>query len=87
MPPLNARNINLQTLVRTALQNRELAPGVARQIDLFRNAIPSATEKRLLAILDDAIAAGFITTIEPADTRTNLRPALRQSSLARLISI
>ena len=74
MPSPNGRKINLQTLVRTALHNRELAPGVAKQINLLRATLLSATEKRLLAVLDDAIANGLIAVIESADRTQAIQP-------------
>ena len=79
MSPLNDRNIDrnidLQTLVRVALHNRELAPGVAKQINLLRATLLPATEKRLLAVLDDAIASGLITVIEPVNHQPTLLSA------------
>ena len=80
MPSLHARNISLQMLVRTALQNRELAPGVSKQIDFFRNTLLTTAEKRLLAILDDAIAEGFIVMIEPVNNKPAIRPTFIQAS-------
>lgn len=79
MPSLHARNLNLQALVRTALQNRELAPGVAKRIEFFRSTILSTAEKRLLAVLDDAIADGFITIIEPATNQPAIQSTFTQS--------
>ena len=81
MSSLNERHIDLQMLVRVALHNRELAPGVARQIDLIKATLLSATEKRLLAVLDDAIAHGLITVITPISHRSTLQstPVSRSS--------
>ena len=81
MSSLNERHIDLQMLVRVALHNRELAPGVARQIDLIKATLLSATEKRLLAVLDDAIAHGLITVITPINHRSTLQstPVSRSS--------
>jgi len=46
------------------MTNGELAPGVALQINRYRSGKLSCEERRLLAILDDAIADGCITPIE-----------------------
>ena len=83
MPSLNDRKIDLQTLVRIALHNRELAPGIAKQINLLKVTPLPATEKRLLAVLDDAIANGLITVIEPVNYKPILQsmPAPTISSL------
>lgn len=83
MPSLNDRKIDLQTLVRIALHNRELAPGIAKQINLLKATPLPATEKRLLAVLDDAIANGLITVIEPVNYKPILQsmPAPTISSL------
>lgn len=64
MVMINARSISLETLVRTALTNGELAPGVAKQISLFRTELASKEEVRLLAVLDDAIANNLVKVIE-----------------------
>lgn len=54
----------LESLVRTAMTNRELAPGVAVQVSRYRAAKLTCQERRLLAILDDAIADGCISVVE-----------------------
>ncbi|NJM99131.1 MAG: hypothetical protein HC800_20090 [Phormidesmis sp. RL_2_1] len=51
-------------LVRTAMINGELAPGVAAQVGSYRTSRLSCQERRLLAILDDAIANGCVVPIE-----------------------
>ncbi len=55
---------DLESLVRIALQNRELAPGVAAQIDCYRTGRATCEEQRLLAVLDDAIAHGCVVPVE-----------------------
>ena len=55
---------NLESLVRTAMTNRELAPGVAMQVSRYRTAKLTCQERRLLAILDDAIADGCVSVVE-----------------------
>ena len=54
----------LESLVRSAMTHGELSPGVAAQIDRYRSGKPSCEEKRMLAILDDAIADGCVVPIE-----------------------
>ena len=54
----------LESLVRSAMMNGELAPGVAAQIERYRAGKPSCEERRMLAILDDAIADGCVVPIE-----------------------
>lgn len=54
----------LESLVRTALTNGELAPGVAAQVSRYRNGKLSCEDRRILAILDDAIAEGCVVCIE-----------------------
>ena len=80
MVMINARTIDLETLVRTALTNGELAPGVAKQISLFRTELASKEEKRLLAVLDDAIANDLIKVIELAGNRPTVT-VLEKASL------
>ena len=79
MSMINTHSVSLETLVRTALRNGELAPGVAKQIDLFRTSLASQEDKRLLAVLDDAIANGLIAVIELISSQ----PTLNQSSLMK----
>ena len=83
MPPINACKIDLQGLVRTALHNRELAPGVAKQINLLKTTILSISEKRLLAVLDDAIASGLIVVIKPATHKQTIQSTSVQEISAR----
>ncbi len=64
MSNYKSRSNGLELLVRTALMNGELAPGVAMQIDRYREGNLSSVERRLLAILDDAISDGCIVPIE-----------------------
>jgi len=66
----------LESLVRTALTNGELAPGVAMQINRYRNSGLSSKEQRLIAILDDAISDGCVVPIEvPAVTLSTRQKA------------
>ena len=53
----------LEFLVRTAMINGELAPGVAAQVNRYRSRKLSCEEQRLLAILDDAVSDGCIVPI------------------------
>lgn len=55
---------DLEVLVRTALHHGELSPGVARAISTYQ-AKPrlTATEKRQLEILDQAIKDGCIVRV------------------------
>lgn len=55
---------DLEVLVRTALLHGELSPGIAMAIASYR-ASPrlTATEKRQLEILDQAIADGCIVPV------------------------
>lgn len=55
---------SLESLVRTAMTNGELAPGVAAQINKYRVGRLSCEERRLLAILDDAIADGCVIPLD-----------------------
>jgi len=59
-----SKSNNLESLVRTAMANRELAPGVAMQVGRYRAAKLTCQERRLLAILDDAIADGCVSVVE-----------------------
>ncbi|MBT9315512.1 hypothetical protein [Leptothoe spongobia] len=55
---------DLEVLVRTALLNKELSPGVAIAIESYRaKSELTATEKRQLEILDRAISDGCIVTV------------------------
>ncbi|MBE9060017.1 hypothetical protein [cf. Phormidesmis sp. LEGE 11477] len=54
----------LELLVRTAITHRELSPGVAAQIDRYRSGQLTCRERRLLAILDDAIAGGHVVPVD-----------------------
>lgn len=58
-----SRSNSLESLVRTAMANGELAPGVAAQISQYRSGNLSCGDRRLLAILDDAIADGCIVPV------------------------
>ena len=55
---------SLESLVRTAMMNGELAPGVAAQISCYRKGALSCEERRMLAILDDAINDGCVVPVE-----------------------
>ncbi len=59
-----ARSNELESLVRTAMLNGELSPGVAAQVEQYRAGKPSCEERRMLAILDDAIADGCVIPVE-----------------------
>ncbi|MEM6449465.1 MAG: hypothetical protein AAF703_04025 [Cyanobacteria bacterium P01_D01_bin.105] len=52
--------------MRTAMMNGELAPGVAAQVNRYRKGRLSCEERRLLAILDDAISDGCVVPVELA---------------------
>ncbi len=67
----------LESLVRTALTNGELAPGVAVQISRYRNAKLSCEDRRILAILDDAIAEGCVTAIDVSIAETRRQMSYR----------
>ncbi len=55
---------DLEVLVRTALMNGELTPGVAQAVEQYRKKNSLTTvEKRQLQILDSAIADGCIVTV------------------------
>ena len=69
----------LESLVRTAMTNGELAPGVAAQINQYRSGRLSCEERRLLAILDDAIADGCIIPLEMTMLRDRRRMAYSAS--------
>lgn len=65
-----SRSNGLEPLVRTAVLNSELAPGIAAAIRQYRTGRLTCEEQRLLAILDDAIADGHVVPIElPASAR------------------
>lgn len=55
---------SLESLVRTAMVNGELAPGVAMQVNRYRSGKLTCEERRLLSILDDAISDGCVTCVE-----------------------
>ena len=65
---------SLESLVRTAMTNGELAPGVAAQVGRYRNGKLSCEDRRILAILEDAIAEGCVVSIEVpiAETRRQM---------------
>lgn len=65
----------LESLVRTAMMNGELAPGVALQIGSYRSRKLSCEEHRLLAILDDAIAHGCVVPVELSMMQTRRQVA------------
>jgi hypothetical protein len=67
---------NLDSLVRTAIAHKELSPGVAAQINQYRNGKLTCKERRMLAVLDDAIASGHVTTIELPIMTASLRKAI-----------
>lgn len=61
---LKSRADSLEFLVRTAMTNGELSPGVAAQIDRHRQGKLSCEDRRMLAILEDAIADGCVVSID-----------------------
>ncbi|MGB3300881.1 MAG: hypothetical protein WBA76_21655 [Phormidesmis sp.] len=61
---LKRRADSLEFLVRTAMTNGELSPGVAAQIDRYRQGTLSCEDRRMLAILENAIADGCVIPIE-----------------------
>lgn len=73
MSNFKSRSKGLESLVRTAINNGELAPGVAAQVNRYRKATISCEEQRLLAILDDAISSGCIVPIELSPVRNPAR--------------
>lgn len=72
MSNFKSKSKGLESLVRTAMTNGELAPGVAAQVNRYRSHKLSCEEQRLLAILDDAISDGCIKPIDISSVR---RPA------------
>ena len=64
-----SRSNSLDLLVRTAVLNSELAPGVAAQIQQYRTGKLTCEERRLLAVLDDAIAGGHVVPAGLSDAR------------------
>ena len=64
-----SRSNSLELLVRTAVLNSELAPGVAAQIQQYRIGKLTCEERRLLAVLDDALAAGHVVPTSLSDAR------------------
>lgn len=76
MSNFKSKSNGLESLVRTAMVNGELAPGVAAQVNRYRKAKLSCEEQRLLCILDDAIADGCVKPIDlPAATVSTRRVA------------
>ncbi|MEL6493206.1 MAG: hypothetical protein AAFQ95_24910 [Cyanobacteria bacterium J06621_3] len=73
MSNFKSKSKGLESLVRTAMTHGELAPGVAAQVNRYRNNKLSCEEQRLLAILDDAISDGCITPIEIPGVRRVVR--------------
>jgi hypothetical protein len=64
MSNFKSKSNGLESLVRTAMLNGELAPGVAAQVNGYRVGKLTCEEKRFLAILDDAIADGCVVPVE-----------------------
>ena len=64
-----SRSNSLEPLVRTAVMNSELAPGVAAQIQQYRRGKLTCEERRLLAVLDDAIDSGCVVPTELSAAR------------------
>ncbi|MEO1403690.1 MAG: hypothetical protein AAFV72_20930 [Cyanobacteria bacterium J06635_1] len=62
--PSNLTSNNLEFLVRTALSNGEISPGMTAEIARYRSTVHlSAEDQRYLAILEDAIADGCIRPV------------------------
>lgn len=78
-PLHSSKRDNLESLVRTALLHKELAPGVAKQINVYRSEKLDGYKQRLLAILDDAIANQHIVIIQPAIALVTQQPAAVQT--------
>ncbi len=79
MSNFKSRATGLESLVRTAMKNGELAPGVAAQVNRYRASRLTCEQKRLLEILDDAIASGCIVPIDLPARRLSPVPAYRAS--------
>lgn len=79
MSNFKSRETGLESLVRTAIKNGELAPGVAAQVNSYRTSRLTYEERRLLAILDDAIASGCIVPVDFPARRFCKVPAYRAS--------
>ena len=75
----NSREDSLESLVRTAMTNGELAPGVAAQISYYRQGKLSCEDRRILAILDDAIADGCVAAVDVPVAQARRRMAYRMS--------
>lgn len=63
MSNFKSKSNGLESLVRTAMVNGELAPGIARQVDHYRSGKLTCEEHRLLNILDDAISDGCVVSV------------------------
>ena len=72
----SSKAVNLESLVRTAIAHKELSPGVAAQINQYRNVRLTCKERRVLAILDDAITNGYIVPVELPMTSASCRRAM-----------
>ena len=75
MSNFKSNSNGLESLVRTAMLNGELAPGVAAQVNGYRSGKLNCEERRLLAILDDAISDGCVVPIELPVIRTQRQVA------------
>jgi len=76
MSNFKSKSKGLESLVRTAMMNGELAPGVAAQVNRYRNSKLTCEEQRLLAIVDDAVSDGCIVPIHiPANAASTRRVA------------
>ena len=64
MSNFKSKSNGLESLVRMAMANGELAPGVASQVNRYRAGKLTCEEHRLLAILDDAISDGCVVSVE-----------------------
>ncbi len=82
MSTFKSKSNSLEALVRTALLNGELAPGVAKQINGYREGLLPRDEKRLLTILDDAIADGFVTVIQPLTQTATVMQTVSRTALS-----
>ena len=76
MSNFKSKSNSLESLVRTAMLNGELDPGIAAKVNRYRTSKLSCEERRLLAILDDAILDGCIRPIELSGIRTHQKVAV-----------
>ncbi|MEO0458876.1 MAG: hypothetical protein AAF152_20165 [Cyanobacteria bacterium P01_A01_bin.114] len=76
--PSNLNSNSLEFLVRTALSNGEITPGMAAEISRYRSAVRlSAEDRRYLAILEDAITDGCIRLVGSFSNATSDAPRVK----------